>query len=200
MESIEDLTMSAVPGWDEWYSRGEKLAKTYKQVRKDMAYWLAEGEAKFGEDAQQAMDLFDLTHETLSNYASAGRRVPRSVLPDDPKNVIGLSHMQAVAALYERPDDQRQLLSEVVSGDIEDRATLRNRVKALLPDHAGVSESVIEWHECGTLETVAGEESSLWHKVMGLLIKVARGHRIRITIYEAEEHRVDLETGEVVNA
>ena len=186
--------------FEDWYAHGQQLADDWDTKKEEIGRWVIDGERQFGERASQGYNLFD--YHTLSNYSSAMRRTPDSVLPANPRRRVGMSARQAVAPLADYPDAQRTLLAAYGAEQLT-RDQLREEVAVFQgritpepedePNHAGVKTI---WGDLETLEVESAEVGGLWARIMRLLTTV-RGRRIRFIIQVAEE--VNTETGEVVN-
>ncbi len=185
---------------DTWLAEGDKLAEWREGMNTEIAEWAYAGRQQFGEAAEQGYSKF--SEWTISNYLSAMRRTPDSVIPANTKRRIGITARQAVAPLYDYPDVQRQLLAQYGAGTPREeiREAVADFLGTITPDddenHAGVITETV-WDDLETMEIESGDAGSLWTRIMRLLTTV-RGRRIRFVIQVAKQ--VDVEANEVRNA
>jgi hypothetical protein len=84
--------------------------------------WMAYGERVYGEIAQQALDMTDLSWTTLRNYQWVAERIP----PAERRLDIPFSHHRAVASL---PSTERTQLLDRAKAENMTEGELRGRVR-----------------------------------------------------------------------
>ena len=126
------------------YARYEALGVALGRAHRTVAWmigdWINFGERAYGEKYAQAVEVMNMTPETLMNYASICRKVPRERRrPELPFSVHAL-----VAPLP--PREQKQWLKEAAEKDWT-RAELREKLHPPASQngsHPGVSEPDLE--------------------------------------------------------
>ncbi len=111
--------------WDRWVAIGRFFGRIKRSTSWWIGDWINFGEAVYGERYAQAVDVTELSKETLINYAYVARSVPRSRRREE----LSFGTHAEVAPL--EPSEQKKWLDAAAENGWT-RAELRERLGASL--------------------------------------------------------------------
>jgi hypothetical protein len=128
------LDLPADMTYERYEALGAALGRAHRTVAWMLADWINFGERAYGEKYAQAVEVTNLRPETLMNYASVARKVPR-----ERRRVELPFGVHAEVASLE-PSEQVEWLEKAVVNEWK-REDLREHLRPLkqLEHHAGVS-------------------------------------------------------------
>ncbi len=107
--------------WDQWETAGVQLQRMGRAVNFWIGDWVRWGEAHYGDQYVQAIDLTGLDYQTVANVVSVSKRVS----PERRRPGLSWSHHEVVASLP--PAEQDRWLEEA-----EVEGYTRNRLRSRL--------------------------------------------------------------------
>jgi hypothetical protein len=131
----EDGNLLELPEWIgdeafmEWRKQGDAINLKAKDHQWELGRWIVSGETMkeiAGEVVDQrfkhsvyaaAADITGYSINSIKGFASVVRNVPEEIRDEFP--LLSFAHLKLVAKYHENPDRQRNLLSEMLIGDLK---------------------------------------------------------------------------------
>lgn len=141
----ETTEVSWTPPEHMTYEQYERIGRTFQQINRSLAWWLGDwmvhGEKKFGEMYAQAIEMTNLSVETLMKYKAVAERVGKDI------RQASLSWTHHFYVAYVEDDQRGDLLAMAAnlglsSRELKDVAKLdwHARLELLAAEDAGVSK------------------------------------------------------------